>query len=285
MHSGNRPFVGSAALASGALSRHQLRSRFARVLPDIYLPRDGEPSLRDRIAAAWLWSGGAAVIAGLAAAALHGARWIADDVPVELIHANARAPAGVVTRRALLHSGEVQALAGFRVTTAERTAFDLGRLVDQTPAVARLDALARATRFRVDDVSALARNHPGVRGLRRLESVLELVDPGAESPRETYLRLTLVRGGLPRPHTQIPVFADGTVVAYLDMGWPELMIAVEYDGDHHRTDRRQYVRDIRRQEMLEDLGWVLIRVVAEDRPADILRRVHRAIAARESTVR
>lgn len=72
--------------------------------------------------------------------------------------------------------------------------------------------------------------------------------------------------------------ADGLPVAYLDMGWPEWMVAVEYDGDHHRTDRRQYVKDIRRLEMLEQLGWVVVRVVAEDRPADIVRRVRAALA-------
>lgn len=113
---------------------------------------------------------------------------------------------------------------------------------------------------------------------------MELVDRGAESPRETYLRLLLIRGGLPRPQTQIPLYANGSVVAYLDMGWPELMVGVEYDGDHHRSDRRQYVRDIRRQELVEELGWRLVRVVAEDHPTDILQRVRRAIATREPTV-
>ena len=285
MWNGGQPFIGSEALASGALNRHQLRTRFRALLPDVYLSRDAEPSLRERIAAAWLWSRGQATIAGLAAAALHGSTWIDDDVPVELIHANPRAPRGVMTRRALLYSGEVQRLSGFRVTTPARTAFDLGRFGTPTAAVARLDALARATSLRVEDVAAVAGNHPGARGLRRLETALELVDRGSQSPRETYLRLTLIRGGLPRPHTQVAVFADGVIVAYLDMGWPELMIGVEYDGDQHRSDRRQYVRDIRRQELIEELGWLLIRVVAEDHPGDVLRRVRRAIAARESTVR
>ena len=63
------------------------------------------------------------------------------------------------------------------------------------------------------------------------------------------------------------------------MGWHDRMVAVEYDGDQHRTDRRQYVKDIRRIEMLERMGWIIVRVVAEDRPADILRRVRAALAA------
>jgi very-short-patch-repair endonuclease len=72
----------------------------------------------------------------------------------------------------------------------------------------------------------------------------------------------------------------GTLIAYLDMGWPDLMVAVEYDGEQHRTDRRQYTWDLRRLELLEQLGWIVIRVVAGDRREDILRRVRAAIARR-----
>lgn len=285
MRNGSEPFIGSEALASGVLNRHQLRTRYQAVLPNVYLERGREPSLQDRIAAAWLWSDRKAVIGGLSAAATHGAKWIADDAPVELFYSNPRPPQGVLTRRVLLRHDEVQIVGGRRVTTAARTAFDLARRGGLTGSVARLDALARATKLSTDDVLSLAAHHPGARGLRQLEVALDLVDRGAQSPQETYLRLALIRAGLPRPQTQVPVSAaDGVVVAYLDMGWPELMVGVEYDGDHHRADRRQYVRDIRRLELLEQLGWLVIRVVAEDHRSDVLRRVRRAIADRQSTV-
>jgi very-short-patch-repair endonuclease len=71
---------------------------------------------------------------------------------------------------------------------------------------------------------------------------------------------------------------DGIPVAYLDLGWEDCMVAVEYDGDQHRTDRRQYVKDIRRLEMLAQRGWIVVRVVAEDGPTAVLRRVRAAIA-------
>ena len=79
-------------------------------------------------------------------------------------------------------------------------------------------------------------------------------------------------------------FDFGDAVAYLDMGWPDLMVAVEYDGDHHRVDRQQYLKDIRRLELLERLGWLIVRVVAEDRPAEIVRRVRCALEARRASV-
>lgn len=273
------PFVGTEALASGAMSRHQLRTRYRAVFPNVYLAKDVQPSLELRITAAWLWSNRRATIAGAAAAALHGAKWIPENVPVELICGSTRSPHGVVTRRDALADGETQLLAGRAVTTPERTAFDIGRRGAIHSTVVRLDALARATGIKVDDVLRVAQAHPHSPGLRTLETALELVDPGAQSPRESYLRLLLIDAGFPRPQTQIPVLGvDGIPVAYLDLGWEDWMVGVEYDGDHHRTDRRQYVKDVRRLQMLDEMGWLIVRVVAEDHPASIVRRVKAAIA-------
>ncbi len=277
--------IGSEALASGVLSRHQLRSRYRPVFPNVYLANGVEFGLRVRISAAWLWSRRTATIVGAAAAALHESKWIPDDVPVELSYANTRPPAGVLTRRDALFDGETQTVAGLSVTTPERTAFDIGRRGAVRSAVVRLDALARATGFKVDDVLRIAQAHPRSPGLRRLETALELIDPGSQSPRESYLRLLLIDAGFPRPQTQIPVHGvDGLPFAYLDLGWEEHLVAVEYDGDQHRTDRRQYVKDVRRLELLDRMGWIVVRVVAEDRPADIVRRVRDALATRDSSV-
>lgn len=276
----DQPFIGSEALASGAITRHQLRTRYRRVLPNVYLPVNVEPSLEQRILGAWLWSGRRATIVGAAAARLLGAEWIPDEVPVELAHSSSRSPRGVLTRRDTLLEGETQTVGGYLVTTPERTAFDIGRRGAVRSAVARLDALARATGFKVDDVLRVAQCHPRSPGLRGLEAALELVDAGAQSPRESYLRLLLIDAGLPRPRTQLPVLGeDGIPFAFLDLGWEDSLVAVEYDGDQHRTDRRQYVKDIRRIETLEGMGWIIVRVVAEDRPAAIVRRVRAALAA------
>jgi hypothetical protein len=67
----------------------------------------------------------------------------------------------------------------------------------------------------------------------------------AESPQETRLRLLLVRSGFPRPVTQIPVRNDrGRVVRRIDMGWPDRMVGVEYDGEQHWTNPRTHAEDI-----------------------------------------
>ncbi len=273
----SRPFIGSEALASGALSRHELRTYYRALMPNVYTDKRSQPSLRQRTIAAWLWSRRQAVIAGVAASALHGARWVDDHAPVELIWRNARAPHGVITRDELLLSGEVQHVDGLPVTTPERTAFDIGRRGLAGPAVARLDALAAATDFKVRDVAELAAQHRHTRGLRQLERRLELVDAGAQSPRETWLRLVLIGAGFPKPRTQIPVLGtDGFPRYFLDMGWEDIKLAVEYDGDHHRTDRRQFAIDVDRLEYVDRIGWTVIRVVATHRAPDVIRRVRRA---------
>lgn len=273
-------FQGSEAQRLGRLSRYQLRAGFQAIYPDVYLPKGVSPSLQQRAAAAWLWSGRRGVLAGLAAAALHGAAWIDDDEPVELVWRNTRPPAGVLTRCQRMGSDEVTRRAGLPVTTPARTAFDLARHLPTGEGVARLDALKRASPFAAEDVLLLAKRYAGARGLRRLRATLPLVDSGAASPKETWLRLLLIDAGLPIPTTQIPVIENWNLVAMLDMGWEEYRVGVEYDGDHHRTNRRQYARDQRRLRRLEELGWVVVRVIADDRTRDVVRRVRETLRRR-----
>lgn len=115
--------------------------------------------------------------------------------------------------------------------------------------------------------------------------VLALVDAGAQSPKETWLRLLLIEAGFPRPRTQIPVLSPtGRPRYYLDMGWEEVMIAVEYDGEHHRTDRDTYTNDITRSDYVHDLGWRLIRVVAGNRRSEIVEKTRRAWSLRQNSI-
>ncbi|ORA77647.1 hypothetical protein BST29_22955 [Mycobacterium malmoense] len=274
---GKRPFIGSEALTAGIVSWHELGNYYTAIMPNVYLDKRVQPSLRQRIVAAWLWSGRNAVVAGAAASALHGAKWVDADALVELIWRNARAPRGVKTRADLLLDGEFQLLSGLGVTTKERTAFDLTRRGTLGQAVARLDALANATDFKVNDVRELAGRHPHTRGLRQLDKVLDLVDAGAQSPKETWLRLLLINAGFPRPSTQIPVLGvDGYPRYFLDMGWEDIMLAVEYDGEQHRVSRDRFVRDVERLEYLQRIGWTHIRVLAGQQDYDVIRRVRRA---------
>jgi hypothetical protein len=167
---------------------------------------------------------------------------------------------------------------GMLLTSPARTAFDIGRSRIFGEAVPILDALFNATGIKPAEVVALADKRPGTRGIRRLRTVLELVDGGAESPRESRLRLVLVRGGLPPPETQIE-FRELHI--RVNMGWRQWMVAVEYDGVQHWSDGRQRSWDIERIALLEAAGWVVIRVSAEmlSRPHIVVERVKAKLRA------
>ena len=273
-------FRGSEALRDAALTEHQLRRWYRPIFRDVYVPRLSRPSLEDRITGAWLWSRQRAVVAGVAAAALHGAAYVDEDVPIELIGRSARPHRGLVVRDETLDADEVIQVRRLPVTTVARTAFDLGRHLPRGVAVAHLDALMRAAPFSVDAVHALVRRHKGARGVRKSTAVLALVDGGAMSPRETWLRLLLLDAGLPKPATQLPLLRGRGLVAIFDLGWEDYKVAAEYDGDYHRIDRRRFVKDINKLGIAEDEGWIVIRVVSEHRPRDIVSRVYRGLARR-----
>jgi hypothetical protein len=278
----NAPIIGSEALTSGALTRGQLRWNYRPIFPDVYVPKSTDRSLEMMTTGAWLWSERRATITGRAAAALHGAKWVDKCAPIEMLWRNNHYPPGVIVRNERFQPNEITSLGGITVATPARAGFDLARHLRGATAVAHLDALARATRITKQDLISLVDRYPGARGNKRARLLIDMMDPGAESPKESWLRLVLVVAGFTPPTTQIRV-TDGQFVAYLDMGWEHQMVALEYDGDQHRTDRQQYVKDIRRAEMLERLGWHVIRVVKEDRPRDIVERVSRALGRRGYT--
>ena len=261
-------------MAAGVVTRHELRMSYTTVYRGVFVPKDVQLTLRDRAIAAWLASKRKGVVAGSAAAALHGAPWVDSDVPIELVGVNIRAQAGLVPRTERIADDEISRMSGLPVTTRVRTAFDVGRHLDRPEALARLDALMWRERFSIDEVLALADRYPRARNVRQLRELLPLVDEGAESPRESTTRLWLHDAGFPRPETQIPVLATSMrPVAWLDMGWRDFMVAVEY------VDRAPDIAAIARLRMLEALGWKVIRVIADDSPHDWLAKVGDALHA------
>src|SRR5215204_1321617 len=268
-----QPFVGSEALRSNRLTPYALRSRHLAMYPDIYLPTNAEVTAITRAKGAWLWSHRQGVVAGQSAAAIHGAKWVDDHRPAEVLWPNRRPPAGIHVWSDQVAGDEVEVIGGILVTTPARTALDIACRYPLGEAVAAIDALARATHLKVADVELLAGRYKGRRGIRKARNVLDLVDPGAESPKETWLRLLVIRNGFPRPQTQIPVYDEnGVLVAVLDMGWEDIKVALDYEGDHHRNPVR-FNKDIRRHDDVTELGWMDIRVTSQDTEGGIIGRL------------
>ena len=247
----------------GRLTRHDLRTRYVKLHRNVYAPAGLKLTALDRAFAAWLWSRREATLVGSSAAAALGTRWLPCDEPAELGRTRHHAPTGIVIHSDAIADDEQQIRRGMACTTPARTAYDLGRRLSGEDAVIRLDALMNATKLSVDRVEQIAIRYPGARGMRQLRRTLAQTDGGAESPQETRLRLLLIEYRLPRPVTQIPVRNDyGKVVRRIDMGYPESMVGVEYDGEQHFTNPDDYANDIERLEFLADKGWNIVRVSA-----------------------
>ena len=241
-------------------------------------------------------------LAGLTAARLWGLpvppRWSPAE-PIDIAVATEKAPpetVGVRGRRLALARSDTWKVRGLPVVDADAACFTTAPLLSLDDAVIMLDALVTtahnypgraprrplSTLERVEARLELWGRFPGSRTIR---GALPLVRERVESPKETQTRLAIMAAGLPEPVVQYEVRLGGILIARTDLAYPRLRIAIEYEGDGHRTDRAQWRTDIRRQRELEDLGWIVIRMTEHDLReglASFLTRVRRAIAARNA---
>ncbi|MGF0118016.1 hypothetical protein ACQFYA_17115 [Promicromonospora sp. Marseille-Q5078] len=193
---------------------------------------------------------------------------------------------GVVAHRSRQSFLDVVDLDGIPVTTAAQAFVHVAvglRLPDDVVVLG--DAMMRRQQAHttVSEISGLAERTRKVKGITQVREQIERMRPGTDSSPETRTRLALVDGHLPCPRVNEVVLAhDGTYVKRVDLTYPGLRIAVEYDGDQHRTDKAQWREDVRARRRLEELGWIVIVVVADDLrdPRALVARVRAAIRSR-----
>ncbi len=121
----------------------------------------------------------------------------------------------------------------------------------------------------------IARRH-GRPGMRTARDAHDLIRVGSASAMETKARLVFMRAGLPEAllNHDIHRAEDGAWIACADFVWLDQRVIVEFDGDQHRTDRRQWQRDIARRRLLREEGFEVIVITADD----VLRFPHDLIA-------
>lgn len=227
----------------------------------VYCAAGREVSHLDRIVAARQVISSEAVLGGISALWAHGVQVADPDAPAELVlppGVRARNREHIRLRRDLLLPDEIVTLALGLTTSPARTAFDLARSGIPYDVVPLLDALVAATDVRRDQVEAVASAHPGARWMSRLAPALDLVDGGAESIRESQLRIVLAEAGFPRPRTRFVIeTSTGRFVARVDLAWPEFRIVIEYDGAYH-DERGQVIRDRARLNAIRQAGWTAL---------------------------
>ena len=118
------------------------------------------------------------------------------------------------------------------------------------------------------------------RGAAALGWALPLLRSGVDSARESMLRLAIIAAGLPEPIVGHPVPVEGNVVLHPDLSYPQRKIAIEYEGDDHRKDKKRWRQDLRRIVLLEEAGWRVIRATDDDiaDPTNMVRVIRAAIA-------
>ncbi len=276
-------FRGSSVVRQGLLTPKQLRSSaWRRLRHDVYADTALPVTHRLRVSAVGLTLPDGGGFTGRSAAVLWGVSDVAgpeNDVEV-VLPAGRRWHAGTGVRvRALLAGQELVRCGRWWCLPRADTAVDLARSADGDEAVVLLDRLVRARLAPLDDVRAAAAQLPTCRGSARAQRAARLADGLAESPQETRLRLLLHRGGVPPVAQHRIVDRDG-FVARVDFAYPELRLAIEYDGLWH-AERRTFLEDRRRLNRLTAAGWVVLHVTLDDlrRPEQFLARVH-ALRAR-----
>lgn len=213
-----------------------------------------------------------AAFAGPTAAWLHGLDL--DPLhPVEVVvpsRSGLRSRHGVRVRRSDLATRDVAKVRGFRATTARRTLADLCLRLGDVEALALIDAALSLGRI---DKSTATRD-----SCMRLRWLGSLAEP-AESAMETRLRWVLLNAGLPPPEVQAELHdARGRFVGRADLFYPAARLAIEFDGANHRD---RLVEDNRRQNLLLNAGFALLRFTAADvynRPETIATEVRQALS-------
>lgn len=254
------PFRGSRAVADGLLTPKMLRGpRFRRLFPDVYVAADVQVDLALRSRAAYVLVEGRGALGGYSAAELLGASCGPENAPAEVVSpSRMRSRPGLLVREERVPSEELWQGSGLVVTSPLHTAYRLACRLPLVEAVVAVDALAYKFVLDPRDVVRFGYRYLGAPGSAKLPEVARLADPLAQSPMETRIRLAIRLDGLPLPVLQHPVGPYA-----VDMAYPAIKLAVEYDGREHLTQERA-MRDLRRQAYLTAAGWDVLRFRARD---------------------
>lgn len=183
------------------------------------------------------------------------------------------APGLVVHRR----EGVPLASASGRPASAPAwTAVEVARTRTRPRALATLDAALRSGRCDPAALSAAIFAQAGRRGVVNVRQLLPLADGRAESPMESEARLVMIDGGLPTPVLQHEVVDARGRLRRLDFAWPEQWVAAEYDSDEWHAGADALRRDREKLAALQDLGWMVVPIVADDvrrRPQLLVNRI------------
>lgn len=259
-----------------ALQKHCAEGELIRLRPGVYMPwNQGRNRVEHHAAAvhaAVQALAAPAVVSHASAAVLHGLQlW---DVALTKVHMTRPGSEGGTTsgiRR--LHVGpltpeDITTVDGVAVTTVARTVVDVARTADFTRAVAVGDSALNSALTTPDALHDAVDRVRGRNGARRAAAAVRFMDARSESPGESWSRVQMDRGGLPRPELQSVIRCEGRFLARSDFHFRRLGIVGEFDGriKYAGGDPSAAVgadgvlyREKRREDALRHRGLVVLR--------------------------
>lgn len=190
------------------------------------------------------------------AAAVHGLpvfRMRSDRVDAVYAHEHTRRNSpDVIRHQEPLPPADVVEIDGLRVTSLDRTVYDVIRTATPEAAIVIHDAAlrqiawddetctydtAKAEEFRALVDARIAAN-AGARGIRQARFISQIADGRAQLPGESVTRLWMLQLGVPAPELQYRVVAEDGTWVLLDFAWPALRRWMEFDGQLKYTDPR-----------------------------------------------
>lgn len=262
--------------------------RLVAFAPGVVVEARRETEFLTRAAAHLLSAGPDAVLTSHSALAAYGCT-TADTAPIHIrvpYHRQLRRRFGLVAHQGAYDAQDVEEIVGLRVLALDLA---LAEVLCRSPrriALACADETLRLTtevaRAELHAwVEERVRARPDPRGRKQALQLLNLATGRSESPMESWMLLAAVDGGLPIPEQQFQVTdLAGNEVYRLDFAWPEVRVALEYDGYEAHEGRREL--DAARDADLQRRGWIVIRADKTDLadPSRVIRAVEDAFRRR-----
>ena len=269
-----RSQVSTTGLRTWDLRGPEVRREHHGVYAEAYL----EPDAATSIAAARLVLPGDALVDGLTALQVMGVD-LGPDRPLRFVTAHphqVRRPGLRVRRVGALPAADPSGGSVSAATAFVAAARDLD-LVELVAAGDWLVRLRRTSWTELVEAAAMFRGRHAQLARRAAALVRERVD----SPQETRLQLCLVLAGLPEPEVNPVITVGGRRLGRVDLLLRRWRVVVEYEGDQHRTDTRQWNVDIGRHEQLNEGEWFLVRITKDrmEHPRTVVAQVVRALRA------
>jgi hypothetical protein len=210
-------------------------------------------------------------------------RHLEQQVEVDVtVRAPDRAPhaQGLIGHARTVHPDDIRVTNRLRHSSPERVWCELAAVLELGDLVAAGDHLIRHTAPQTSIARLRERLKVADRVARspRLREGLALLNGRAESRPESLLRVAMHRSGLPRPEVNFSIVAPGGRRFRADLAYPDRWLIIEYQGDYHR-EPTQWRADMTRRAHLEELGWRVLEVNADDlaRPAELCARIRRIL--------